>query len=381
MRQITAREKAFLSIGALAAVALFVYFILLPWLQGGGSGPMSSLEEMEAKLEAFEKLEVLGQPLIALEEKMKSHSGYENISFRSGTANSVIISIINNYLSEAANRAGVRNLEQLDTKVDTKGSKVATINSKAVLASVVDRLHLQQVKSDLERIDAMEAEKVDSEAASLFDENADENSEAGANPDPDASDENADSEENTDQDSGNPAEPADAEAPNESEDASENPEQADSKILIFPVVPNDLPGEVRDSLVRFMENHNGKTLLNNNIDEIIDDVGFSDEKERVRIKKRLQLYNSRVKEKKTEIAKWFETLGVLKASNTGPKMGKFSVKMVFKSQIQQLVDLLYNLQNSARWLKVESLRISIADRKQTLLGVELNMTATTLRDI
>jgi len=465
MRQITAREKAFLSIGALVAVALFVYFVLLPWLQGGESGPMSSLEEMEAKLEAFEKLEDMGQPLIALEEKMKSHSGYENISFRSGTANSVIISIINNYLSETANRSGVRNLEQLDTKVVTKSSKTTTINRKAVLASVVDRLYLQQVKSDLERINAMETEEVDSEAASVFDENADadENTEQIGEDDfdPDQlppfaikmleargisveelkkdtelrkklkvefdanvqrtrenlpppvreileqrgisveqfvmdpelqskikeeiqSGSGGDAVDNPSSDSDAPAEPADVVLENEStesEDAPENSEQADSKRITFPVVPNDLPSEVRDSLVKFMENHNGKTLLNNNIDEIINDAGFSDEKERLRIKKRLQLYSSRVREKKAEISKWFETLEVLKDSKSSQKTGKFSVKMVFKSQIQQLVDLLYNLHNSARWLKVESLRISIADRKQTLLGVELNMTATTLRDI
>jgi hypothetical protein len=130
-----------------------------------------------------------------------------------------------------------------------------------------------------------------------------------------------------------------------------------------------------------MEKRQGKSLLNNNIDDIINDAGFVDESDRSRIERRLKLYNNRVKDKKKEITGWFNTLGVLDAGNTSQKTGRFSVKMVFKSQIQQLVNLLYNLEDSARWLKVESVRISIADKKQTLLGVEINMTATALRGI
>ena len=482
MRQITTREKAFLSIGALVAVALFVWFILLPWLQSGDSG--SSMEEMQAKLEAFEKLEAMGQPLIALEEEMKSQSGYEKISFRSGTANSVIISIINNFLSDAARQADIKNLENLDTKVETRRTQTETVSSKAVLNSVVDRLYLQQVMADLERIDTMEAEEVDRAAASSFDEDAAEDSSEDAKPNQDAPDESADADENTEQiaeddfdpdqlpppilkelekrgisveelkndpdlrkklkaefdaniqrtrdnlppaaleilkergisveqfmmnpelqnelkkeiearsghgegdnpsddDENNQAgESADSEASeSESPDAPADVEQTETERPIFPLVPSDLPGEVRRSLGRAMEKRQGKSLLDNNIDDVINDAGFVDESDRDRIERRLKLYNNRVKEKKKEIAVWFNTLGVLDAGKTSQKTGRFSVKMVFKSQIQQLVNLLYNLEDSARWLKVESVRISIADKKQTLLGVEINMTATALRGI
>lgn len=496
MRQITAREKAFLSIGALVAVALFVWFILLPWLQSGDS--VSSMEDMQAKLEAFEKLGAMGQPLIALEEEMKSQSGYEEISFRTGTANSVIISIINNFLSDAARQADIKNLENLDTKVETRRTQTETVSSEAVMNSVIDRLYLQQVVADLERIDTMEAEEVDRAAASSFDDDdAEDNEDNEENVDTgsDAPDENAGADENTEQiaeddfdpdqipppileelkkrgisveelkknpelrkklksefdenvqrtrddlppaaleilkergisveqlmtdpdlqnelkkeiearsgrsEGDNPSDddennqtekPADSEASedepeNESEesgdespDAPEDVEQTETERPIFPLVPSDLPGEVRRSLGRAMEKRQGKSLLNNNIDDIINDAGFVDESDRSRIERRLKLYNNRVKDKKKEITGWFNKLGVLDAGKTSQKTGRFSVKMVFKSQIQQLVNLLYNLEDSARWLKVESVRISIADKKKTLLGVEINMTATALRDI
>ncbi len=472
----------------LVAVALFVWFVLLPWLQGGESGTGSSMEEMQAKLEAFEKLGDMGQPLIALEEEMKSQSGYEEISFRSGTANSVIVSIINNFLSDAARQADIRNLENLDTKVETRRTQTETVSSKAVMNSVIDRLYLQQVMADLERIDTMEAEEVDRAAASSFDEDAAEDNSEDAEPNQDAPDENADADENTEQiaeddfdpdqlpppileelkkrgisveelrnnsdlrkklkaefdanvqrtgdnlppaaleilkergisveqlmmdpelqnelkkeiearsgrgggdnpsdddENNQPEEPADSgasenESGDESPDAPEDVEQTETERPIFRLVPSDLPGEVRRSFGRAMEKRQGKSLLDGNIGDIINDSGFVDESDRDRIEKRLKLYNNRVKDKKKEIAGWFNTLGVLEAGKTGQKTGRFSVKMVFKSQIQQLVNLLYNLEDSARWLKVESVRISIADKKQTLLGVEINMTATALRGI
>jgi hypothetical protein len=54
--------------------------------------------------------------------------------------------------------------------------------------------------------------------------------------------------------------------------------------------------------------------------------------------------------------------------------------MVFKSEMGQLIKLLYNLQTSVKWVKVEGLQITMADRQKALLGVELSMTATVFYD-
>ena len=68
MRQITKREKAVLSIGALSAVAVFVWFVLLPMLQSGGPKEKSSLEVMQERLEAVQKLSGMSSILVDLEE-------------------------------------------------------------------------------------------------------------------------------------------------------------------------------------------------------------------------------------------------------------------------------------------------------------------------
>jgi hypothetical protein len=114
---------------------------------------------------------------------------------------------------------------------------------------------------------------------------------------------------------------------------------------------------------------------------ILNDAGMEDEEENARVKKWLKLYSERVGEVKKELRQWLTKLEVSKDAKSGQKAEKFTVKMVFKSQMEQLVKLLYNLQESAKWLKIESMRVSISDRKETLLSVELSMTATTLYDL
>ena len=99
MRQITTRERAFLGIGLLVAVVIFVYFIFWPMLQGKQSGPMSSLEETQERLESVKALESMRPLLVSLEERMISQSGYGGMSFRRGIADSMIITYLANTFS------------------------------------------------------------------------------------------------------------------------------------------------------------------------------------------------------------------------------------------------------------------------------------------
>ena len=177
-----------------------------------------------------------------------------------------------------------------------------------------------------------------------------------------------------------PAKPDVSEAPEASE-TDENMEQAEKGELLFPPIPKDIPSEVKSSLAKFMTEHPGNTIALSDINWILDEAGIEDEKEGDRIRKRLKLYSSRVVEVKNEIRQWLGNLSMLKNDKSGNKIDKFTVKMVFKSQMDQLVKLLYNLQEHAKWLKLESMRVSVSDRKQTLLSVELSMTATTLYDL
>ena len=75
---------------------------------------------------------------------------------------------------------------------------------------------------------------------------------------------------------------------------------------------------------------------------------------------------------------WLKKLDITKSPKMGQKIGTFSVRMVFKSKMEQLVKFMYNLQTSAKWVKVESVRISISDQKENILSVDLSMTAKTL---
>ena len=121
----------------------------------------------------------------------------------------------------------------------------------------------------------------------------------------------------------------------------------------------------------------GETVVDGGVDK----AGVEDESETKRIRKRLQNHSKRVKENKDEIIGWLGNVGISQTDIASQRMKKYTVKMVFRSKIGQLVRFLYNLQDSARWLKVDSMRIGIADRKETTLSVELSMTATALYDL
>ena len=146
------------------------------------------------------------------------------------------------------------------------------------------------------------------------------------------------------------------------------------------MIPKDIPEEAKQALIKFVQTHNGQTITKDNIDEVVSPSGIKDEKEINRIKKRLITYGDRVKEKKTEVVGILNKLGTLQNAKLEDKAGRFTAKMVFKSDISQLIRLLYNLQTSARWVKVEGIQITMADRQKSLLGVELSMTATAVYD-
>ena len=73
-----------------------------------------------------------------------------------------------------------------------------------------------------------------------------------------------------------------------------------------------------------------------------------------------------------------DDVGISQTDIASQRMSKYAIKMVFKSKIDQLVKFLYDVQDSARWLKVDSMRIGISERKETTLSVELSMTAMVL---
>ena len=422
MKQITTREKIILGIGVLAALATFVYFVFLPMLQGRRSGSVSSLEEMQERLDSVEKLRDMEPLLVNLEKEMRSQSGYEEMSFERGTADSMIIK----YLAQIAAQANIKDLEQLDAKADTRRkSRTGEVVDQAVLKSVVDQLYSLHVLDEMER-----------EANAISESDSDSNpSPALSNPGTDGEEENAETVRQGDFDlsqlppvalrfleeqgisleelRGNPElqeklrrefearfragrsgnspddgenrqmeEPNDSNKPKESNsgESAQNQEIVKSKKLMFPPIPKNIPSGVKQSLARLIKEKQGQMIGKADISKILEESRLDNEKEEERVEKRLQLYNNLVREKKNEMLLWLSKLDISRNFKKEQKAGEFSIKMVFKSQMEQLVRLLYNLQNSAKWLKVESIRVGISDRKQTTLSVELSMTATTLYD-
>jgi len=371
MRQISSREKTFLGLGALIILFIFVYFILWPMLQGGQSGAEDSLEELQAKLKAMEKLEEMNPVMIDLETRMKSQSGYNEMSFKRGIADSIMIK----YIAEIAAQSEIREIEQLDARLDTRRKKsIEAAGNQGVLGTIVDQIYLAQIAKESETEDNAEKDiSENSETPPKNEENEDKEIEQeNSDMEKDGkSDESEIADTNTIESKPDESAIADTAAvesePDESTIKSEKP--------TFPPIPLNIPTEVRKSLVKWLQDSRGRTFKIADIAGIINQVAITSE-ESESAKKALQIYRTRVEESKTEIRQWLGKLDVLQASKSGKKTDIFSIKMVFKSQMEQLVKLLYNLQDKAKWLKVESLGLSVADRKQTTLAVEISMTAT-----
>jgi len=373
MRQITNREKMIMGAGVLIALAILVYFVFLPMFQGDQSDSTSSLEEMRERVESFKKLETMEANLVELEKHVKKQAGYENISFKRRTA----YAAINNFIAQTAAQSEIGELDQLDAKANTsRKSQTNSLSDQTIIRSVVDQMYLGQVLSEISG-EADESE--DQDNADTAENPADDDSESGEEI---AKVDDSDDDEVGEPDSSDKSEePQESESPETATDMEANAE-ADKKPVaqpVFPVIPKDIPDEVRKSLVKLLEASQGKTISLANINLVMDEAGLEDERDRVR--KRLKLYSDRVNEKKNEISRWVNKLQIPSSIKDGDKMGEFAVKMVFKGRIEQLVKFLYNIQESAKWIKFESMRISIADRKETVLNVELSMTATALYDL
>lgn len=356
MRKVTAREKIFLGIGALAVICIIAYLALT--LQDNKPGQKSSMEEMRERLIMMKKLESMASMMGDLEKRMRTQSGYGEMSFERGIADSTII----RYVAQAAANAGIGELEQLDPKPDTsKKSQTESKTEQVILGSVIDRIYLVQVTNEMENKANSSENTGNTKPASNPDPNPTGNSNVNAENNPVKSSATSD------------------EAKND-EISVEATESVEQKNEIFPSVPEDIPDEVRKALAKTVEARHGKTIAVDDISRIVGDAGVNDEKERERITSSLKSYNDRVKEAKSGLLQLFNKLEITQDAKKNPKVDRFTVKVVFKGQLDQLVRFLYNLQDSAKWLKVDSMNITISDRKQTLLTVEISMTAAVLYD-
>ena len=380
MRQITTREKTFLSVGVLAAVVIFVWFIMLPMLKSGGAEQKSSLEEIQERLAAVQKLTTIGPVLIGLEGDIREQSGYKKAKFKRGVASPAMI----RYISQAAKEAGIEELNQLNAKLDTsRKSKTDVKPQKDILKSIVDQLYMKHVLDEVEQ------------ATEVADKDADENDPSDEQDDPDKSEEPSNTSEKPENEELNKEEPdkdndsesvqveestdLDVSKEPETSEASENLEQVETKSPpVFPLIPKDMSHEVKKSLAEFIKERQGKTLELSDINEILENAGVEDASEIKRIKGRLQSHSKAVNQRKDEMVGWLGDVGISQTDIVSQRMSKYVIKMVFKSKIDQLVKFLYDLQDSARWLKFDSMRIGISERKETTLSVELSMTAMVL---
>jgi hypothetical protein len=384
MRKLTTRESAFLGAAALIAVAIFVYLIFLPMLQDGGSGTSSNLDEVQEKLESMRKLADIEPLMVKMEERMRAQSGYGEMLFKREIADSMIIK----YIAEAAGRADIKGIEQLDAKPDTSRSArtvartdqdntgIEAEEDENILGPIVDQVYLAQV---MDEKNAGEGGPPEPNPDSTPPDES-KNDDAAPDNSPSDTSESPEEREEAEENSGLQEEP-EAEAGQEEESGKPetvDTEQVESRNLTFPPLPRNIPGEARESLANMIEAHQGKTIGAADIKGILDNAGIEDEEERVRVTKVLQVYRDRVAEEKKDVRGWLKKLDITESPKMGQKIGTFSVRMVFKSKMEQLVKFLYNLQTSAKWLRVESIRISISDQKESILSVDLSMTAKTL---
>ena len=333
MKKITNREKVLIGAGGLVTIGILFYFFFLPILKEDRS--KSDLKAKQEELQSIEQLRAMEPTITEMEKNMRNQLGYNQVSFKHSSAGlaDATDAIIMKQLAQIANQSEIREIEQLDVKPDKNKKSLANLKpDQTTLKSTVDKLYMSQITMDNNNPITKEIKK-----------------------DSDNSDLVPPSNGRTD-------------------------EISTTKSLEFPMIPKDIPEEAKQALIKFIQTHNGQTITNENVDEIVSSSGIKDEKEIDRIKKRLIIYGNRVKEKKTEVVGILNKLGMLKDAKLEDRAGRFTAKMVFKSDISQLIRLLYNLQTSVRWVKVEGIQITMADRQKSLLGVELSMTATAVYD-
>ena len=342
MKKITNREKVILGLGVIIVIGVFVYFFLWPVLMGNQSKSKSDLKVKQERLQAVEKLRVLDPVITEFEKDMRNQLGYSQVTFKRNSAEATIME----KLAKIANQSEIKEIEQLDVKPEKGKKSLASLKGdQSTLKSTVNRLYMFQVIND----NATEPKEAKPQLNNP--------TEAKDTKEKDTNSSETDKK--------------DANVPDEASVASD---------LIFPLIPKDIPEKAKQALVKFVQTHDGKTITSENVDEIVDSLGSKDKQESDRIKKRLTMYGDRVKEKKNEVFELMNKLGMLQDAKIEDKAGRFTAKMVFKSELGQLIKLLYNIQTYTKWVKVEGVQITIADRQKALLAVELSMTATALYD-
>ncbi|MDQ1316485.1 MAG: hypothetical protein QG588_132 [Candidatus Poribacteria bacterium] len=357
MKKITNREKVLIGAGGLVTIGILFYFFLLPVLMGDQSKSKSDLKAKQEELQSIEQLRAMEPAITEMEKNMRNQLGYSQVSFKRiplGSADATD-AIIMKQLAQIANQSEIREIEQLDVKPDKNKKSLANLKpDQTTLISTVDNLYMSQITMDNNNPDLVPPSNGKTEENKVTKEIKKDSDHPDVVP-------------------SNP--PDSAELRNERTD-----ETSTTKSLEFPMIPKDIPKEAKQALIKFVQTHNGQTITNENVDEVVSSSGIKDEKEIDRIKSRLKTYGRLVKEKKTEVVGILTKLGMLKDAKLEDRAGRFTAKMVFKSDISQLIRLLYNLQTSARWVKVEGIQITMADRQKSLLGVELSMTATAVYD-
>ena len=345
MKKITNREKVIVGFGVLITIGVLVYFFLWPVLMRNQS--KSDLKTKQERLQSVEKLKAMEPMIVELEKNMREQLGYSQITFKRNSAEATIME----KLAKIANQSEIKEIEQLDVKPEKNKKSLASLKGdQSTLKSTVDYLYMSQVINEKDNTTAPKETKPLSN--------------------------NPTEEKNLKEKNTNSSEKSEKDA----KDVKDPDETSIASGLIFPPIPKDIPEEAKQALVKFVQTYNGKTITSEDASEIVDSSGIKDEQESDRIKKRLAMYGNRVKEKKNEVFELTNKLGMLQNTKIEDKAGKFTAKMVFKSEMGQLIKLLYNLQTSVKWVKVEGLQITMADRQKALLGVELSMTATVFYD-
>lgn len=331
--------------GAIVGIGIILYFLILPLFFGEQKKVGSDLKVKQEKIESLKKLKAM-EPLINdLENGMRTQLGYSQMSFSRETAEATIMK----YLAQIANQSEIKEIEQLDVKPEKARKKqIEQKSDQNTLKSIVDRLYTVQVTKEKESAFQLTTKESvsesDKEAVRLV---SDVENKVESEKDKDKSFE-------------------------------KNDEGSSSSWILFPVLPRDVPTEVKNAFVGYVQTHNGQTPSFEDLENITDSADIKDKDEKNKVLKRMELYNERVKQRKGEIFGLINKMDIVKNTKLEGNAGRFTAKMVFKSDITQLVKILYNLQTSAKWIKIDSMQISVADRQKGTLAVEMSMTATAL---
>ena len=87
---------------------------------------------------------------------------------------------------------------------------------------------------------------------------------------------------------------------------------------------------------------------------------------------KLAEYFVKVSQKRNELRQWLYGMPISYQKQS------YVVEMAFKCEMSQLVNIMYKIESSFRWLSVRDLKISIANKEKTLLSANMSVLATVL---